>query len=75
MNGKWIKPGDCLEDCKEVKQGNYYIVIGKKAPFSREYLMIGKVVGSGLVCPVTENYIWDVNMIYSEPIEIPEELR
>ena len=71
MNGKWIKKEDYhgfLED------GKYYLVIGQRNVFSKNYPMLVRCVRNGLVSPVMEQYISGINMIYSEPIEIPEEV-
>ena len=70
MNGKWIK----IENyCDGLKEGNYYLVIGKRNVFSKDYPMLVRCVRNGLVSPVMEQYISGINMIYSDPIEIPEE--
>ena len=71
MSGKWIKKED-YHGFLEV--GKYYLVIGQRNVFSKEYPMLVRCVRNGLVSPVMEQYVSAISMIYSDPIEIPEEV-
>ena len=71
MSGKWIK----IEDyCGGLKEGKFYLVIGKRNVFSKEFPMLVRCAKNGLISPVMEQYVSAISMIYSDPIEIPEEV-
>ena len=70
MNGKWVKASDY--NFGDMENGKYYVVVGKRNPFSQEYLMIARKEKNGLVNPVMEQYITEISQIYTEPFIMPK---